>query len=97
MDVFVCLLFVCRLCCCSSRGTVCATVAPSHCPPPPLLPPPLPLPPARRWLQDAEGSADGEDVPLNRGIVQRLQRFGMYGRLKQVALRTVSEKSGFCF
>ncbi|PSC75499.1 hypothetical protein C2E20_0993 [Micractinium conductrix] len=43
-----------------------------------------------RWLQDAEGSADGEDVPLNRGIVQRLQRFGTYGRLKQVALRTVA-------
>lgn len=29
------------------------------------------------------------DVPLNDSIVQRLQRFGTYGRLKQLALRTV--------
>ena len=30
------------------------------------------------------------DVPLGGDIVQRLQRFGTYGRLKQIALRKVA-------
>lgn len=36
-----------------------------------------------RWLQE-DGSSS--DAPIARSIVQRLQRFGTYGRLKQVLL-----------
>ncbi|KAI3434966.1 hypothetical protein D9Q98_003018 [Chlorella vulgaris] len=40
-----------------------------------------------RWLMSER---EDPDVPLNDSIVQRLQRFGTYGRLKQLALRTVA-------
>ncbi len=30
------------------------------------------------------------DLPLGSDVVQRLQRFGTYGRLKQIALRKVA-------
>lgn len=48
-----------------------------------------------RWLQpDAlrsiSGGGSGADVPLSNTIVQRLQRFGTFGRLKRAALRTVA-------
>mmetsp|Transcript_18592 Transcript_18592/g.56153 ORF Transcript_18592/g.56153 Transcript_18592/m.56153 type:complete len:489 (-) Transcript_18592:1324-2790(-) len=39
------------------------------------------------WLQ---GGTSASDAPIDRSIVQRLQRFGTYGRLKQVALRKVA-------
>lgn len=40
------------------------------------------------WLSYTEEVAS--DVPLGGDIVQRLQRFGTYGRLKQIALRKVA-------
>ena len=43
-----------------------------------------------RWLAEAALP----DVPLSSTIVQRLQRFGTYGRLKQVALRTIAQRIG---
>ncbi|GLI63029.1 hypothetical protein VaNZ11_005889, partial [Volvox africanus] len=49
------------------------------------------------WLQQydpaaAAASGDGSSStrPLNDSLVQRLQRFGTYGRLKQLALRAVA-------
>ncbi len=51
------------------------------------------------WLQQYDASAPGGDGdagsdgsshssrPLNDSLVQRLQRYGTYGRLKQLALR----------
>ncbi|GAB4823735.1 hypothetical protein N2152v2_010781 [Parachlorella kessleri] len=42
---------------------------------------------AHSWLH---GLKSKEDVPLGRSIVQRLQRFGTYGRLKQLALRAIA-------
>eukprot|EP00803_Ostreobium_quekettii_P004365 evm.model.scf_394.1 EVM.evm.TU.scf_394.1 scf_394:12902-20036(+) len=41
------------------------------------------------WLSEGEGGAS--TMPLNASLVQRLQRFGTYGRLKQAALRKVAE------
>ncbi|KAK9868544.1 hypothetical protein WJX84_003705 [Apatococcus fuscideae] len=41
-----------------------------------------------RWLNPAED--DSSDRTLSGSIVQRLQRFGTYGRLKQAALRKVA-------
>ena len=41
------------------------------------------------WLQD-EAQQAGGDAPLGASIVQRLQRFGTYSRLKRAALRTVA-------
>lgn len=41
-----------------------------------------------RWLNPEEDAAP--DRPLSSSIVQRLQRFGTYGRLKQAALRKVA-------
>ena len=43
-----------------------------------------------RWLAEAALP----DVPLSSTIVQRLQRFGTYGRLKQVALRIIAQRIG---
>ncbi|GAB4817118.1 hypothetical protein N2152v2_004164 [Parachlorella kessleri] len=49
-----------------------------------------------RWLQDAQPLAGSDqscvakEIPLSDTIVQRLQRFGTYSRLKQVALRTMA-------
>ncbi|KAL4447878.1 hypothetical protein ABPG75_005097 [Micractinium tetrahymenae] len=43
-----------------------------------------------RWLQDAAPGCSYEEVPLSDSIVQRLQRFGTYGRLKQIALMVVA-------
>lgn len=40
------------------------------------------------WLSYTEEVAS--DLPLGGDIVQRLQRFGTYGRLKQIALRKVA-------
>ena len=40
------------------------------------------------WLSYTEEVAT--EVPLGGDIVQRLQRFGTYGRLKQIALRKVA-------
>ena len=40
-----------------------------------------------RWLRD---DSSPSQTPIARSIVQRLQRFGTYGRLKQVALRKVA-------
>ncbi|KIZ00641.1 hypothetical protein MNEG_7321 [Monoraphidium neglectum] len=37
-----------------------------------------------------EGAGLEEEAPLNDTLVQRLQRYGTYGRLKQVALREVA-------
>ena len=42
-----------------------------------------------RWLHPEEEDA-ASDRPLSSSIVQRLQRFGTYGRLKQAALRKVA-------
>ena len=42
----------------------------------------------RSWLSYTEEVAT--EVPLGGDIVQRLQRFGTYGRLKQIALRKVA-------
>jgi len=41
------------------------------------------------WLQESESAGAAADAPFSDSIVQRLQRFGTYGRLKQVALRTM--------
>lgn len=41
-----------------------------------------------RWLSYTEDAVSG--TPLGVDIVQRLQRFGTYGRLKQIALRKVA-------
>lgn len=41
-----------------------------------------------RWLSYAEDAAS--DTPLGGDVVQRLQRFGTYGRLKQIALRKIA-------
>ncbi len=43
--------------------------------------------PICRWLSYQEPASD---TPLHGSIVQRLQRFGTYGRIKQVALRAVA-------
>lgn len=40
------------------------------------------------WLQEDQAGLLAE-VPLSDSIVQRLQRFGTYGRLKKAALRKV--------
>ena len=42
-----------------------------------------------RWLQEEARGAAEMEVPLSDSVVQRLQRFGTYGRLKQAALRKV--------
>ncbi|KAG2500226.1 hypothetical protein HYH03_001804 [Edaphochlamys debaryana] len=44
------------------------------------------------WRPDAAGgaAASGSGRPLSDSLVQRLQRFGTYGRLKQLALRAVA-------
>ncbi|GIL77760.1 hypothetical protein Vretifemale_7216, partial [Volvox reticuliferus] len=49
------------------------------------------------WLQQfdpaaaaAAGDGSSSSRPLNDSLVQRLQRFGTYGRLKQLALRAVA-------
>lgn len=44
------------------------------------------------WLQPEERQPEGGDVPLGATIVQRLQRFGTYGRLRKAALRTVANQ-----
>mmetsp|Transcript_12971 Transcript_12971/g.36475 ORF Transcript_12971/g.36475 Transcript_12971/m.36475 type:complete len:713 (-) Transcript_12971:770-2908(-) len=41
------------------------------------------------WLQEDRRCDDKEATPFSDSIVQRLQRFGTYGRLKQMVLRTV--------
>ena len=41
-----------------------------------------------RWLSYTEDAAS--DTPLGTDVVQRLQRFGTYGRLKQIALRKLA-------
>lgn len=45
-----------------------------------------------RWLADLSQTSD---APLSDTIVQRLQRYGTFGRLKQLALRTVGIKGGW--
>jgi calcium-dependent protein kinase len=40
------------------------------------------------WLQD---EADISDVPFADTIVQRLQRYGLYGRFRQVALKALMQ------
>jgi calcium-dependent protein kinase len=51
---------------------------------------------AHPWLAEEEGggggggSGGGAAAPLGDSIVQRLQRYGTYGRLKQAALRKVA-------
>ncbi|PRW57858.1 calcium-dependent kinase 29-like [Chlorella sorokiniana] len=42
-----------------------------------------------RWLA-ADEHHPGADVPLGSSIVQRLQRFGTYGRLKRAALHAIA-------
>lgn len=44
---------------------------------------------ACRWLA-ADEHHPGADVPLGSSIVQRLQRFGTYGRLKRAALHAIA-------
>ncbi len=43
----------------------------------------------RSWLA-ADEHHPGADVPLGSSIVQRLQRFGTYGRLKRAALHAIA-------
>lgn len=42
------------------------------------------------WLQQEGGVGSASVVPLGEDIVQRLQRYGVYGRLKQAALRKIA-------
>lgn len=53
-----------------------------------------------RWLI-ADEFHPGADTPLGSSIVQRLQRFGTYGRLKRAALRAIARfvppVRGLCF
>lgn len=59
--------------------------------------PPVHLPPFfssfHRWLREEVHKGD---KPLADSIVQRLQRFGTYGRLKQAALHTVRGQPAAC-
>lgn len=45
------------------------------------------------WLQEGAMSTEDEKRPLQRSIIQRLQRFGTYSFLKQIVLSQIAEEA----